>query len=156
MLGARIDVVECLIWHFNAYLLSLPDKNRRQLWLNEIKWVDWTEKWVACWNLNIYTSSWLVRDTEFVSTIHVRSESLNRREWLLLKKNKLTNFTASVSEVVRGHFLPPAKLRPQKNVTMFTNRKRVYSILSHYIPDKIWVLGQNQMGITDVGETIEM
>ncbi len=58
--------------------------------------------------------------------------------------------------MVRGHFLPPAKLRPQKNVTMFTNRKRVYSILSHYIPDKICVLGQNQMGITDVGETIEM
>ncbi len=26
MLGARIDVVEALIWNFNAYLLSLPDK----------------------------------------------------------------------------------------------------------------------------------
>ncbi len=26
MLGARIDVLEAPIWHFNAYLLPLPDK----------------------------------------------------------------------------------------------------------------------------------
>lgn len=45
----------------------------------------------------------------------------------LLLKNKLTDFIASVSEAVRGIFLLPAKLRPQKNVTMFTNRKRVYT-----------------------------
>ncbi len=45
---------------------------------------------------------------------------------IIVKKNKLTNFTASISEVVRGLFLPPTKLRPQKHVTMFTNRKRVY------------------------------
>ncbi len=44
-----------------------------------------------------------------------------------IKKNKLTNFIASVSEAVRGIFLPPPKLRPQKNITMFTNRKRVYT-----------------------------
>ncbi len=37
MLGARIDVVEAPIWHFKAYLMPLPDKNRRQLWLNKIK-----------------------------------------------------------------------------------------------------------------------
>ncbi len=45
---------------------------------------------------------------------------------VFVKKNKLTDFIASVSEAVRGLFLPPPKLRPQKNVTMFTNRKRVY------------------------------
>ncbi len=44
----------------------------------------------------------------------------------LLLKNKLTNF----SEAVRGLFLPPAKLRPQNNVTMFTNRKMVYYNIS--------------------------
>ncbi len=44
---------------------------------------------------------------------------------LLLKKNKLTDFIASVSEAVRGLFLSPDKPRPQKHVTMFTNRKRV-------------------------------
>ncbi len=56
-------------------------------------------------------------------TLHmqVKSEFLQ-----LLLKNKLTDFIASVSEAVRGIFLPPPKLRPQKNVTMFTNRKRVY------------------------------
>ncbi len=53
--------------------------------------------------------------------MQVKSEFLQ----LLLKKNKLTNFTARVSEAVRGLFLPPVKLHPQKNVTMFTNRKRV-------------------------------
>ncbi len=42
---------------------------------------------------------------------------------VIVKKNKLTDFIASVSEAVSGIFLPPAKLRPQKNVTMFTNRK---------------------------------
>ncbi len=50
----------------------------------------------------------------------VKSEFLQ-----LLLKNKLTDFIASVSEAVRGLFLPPAKLRPQKKLTMFTNRKRV-------------------------------
>ncbi len=56
-------------------------------------------------------------------TLHmqVKSEFLQ-----LLLKNKLTDFIASVSEAVRGIFLPPPKLRPLKNVTMFTNRKRVY------------------------------
>ncbi len=44
MLDARIDVVEAPIWHFKAYLLPLPDKkNDDSLWLNEIKWTDWTE-----------------------------------------------------------------------------------------------------------------
>jgi len=33
----------------------------------------------------------------------------------------------SVSEAARGIFLPPPKLRPHKNVTMFTNCKRVYT-----------------------------
>ncbi len=47
----------------------------------------------------------------------------------LLLKNKLTNFTASVNEVFRGLFMPPPKLRPQKNVTMFTNRKGVYRMV---------------------------
>ncbi len=39
-------------------------------------------KIVACWNWNIHTSSWLDRHGEFVLTItlHVRCESLNRRE----------------------------------------------------------------------------
>ncbi len=37
-------------------------------------------KIVACWHWNIYTSSWLDRHGEFVSTLHVRCESLNRRE----------------------------------------------------------------------------
>ncbi len=55
-------------------------------------------------------------------TLHMQVKSEFRQ--LLLKK-KLTNFTVSVSEAVRGLFLHPAKLRPQKNVTMFTNRKRV-------------------------------
>ncbi len=36
-------------------------------------------KIVACWNLNIYTSSWLYRHVEFAFTINVRCESLNRR-----------------------------------------------------------------------------
>ncbi len=43
MLGARVDVVEAPIRFFYAYMLSLPDKKRWQLWLNEIKRVDWTE-----------------------------------------------------------------------------------------------------------------
>ncbi len=44
MLGARIDVVEAPIWNFKAYMMSLPDKKKRQqLWLNAIKRVDWTE-----------------------------------------------------------------------------------------------------------------
>ncbi len=47
----------------------------------------------------------------------------------LLLKNKLTNFTASANEAVRGLFMPPPKLRPQKNVTMFTNRKGVYGMV---------------------------
>ncbi len=47
---------------------------------------------------------------------------------VIVKKNKLKNFIASISEAVRGLFLPPAKLRPKKIVTMFTNRKRVYTI----------------------------
>ncbi len=51
----------------------------------------------------------------------------------LLLKNKLTNFTASVSEAVRGLFLPPVKLRPQKNLTMFTNRKSVYKLTKYTI-----------------------
>ncbi len=37
-------------------------------------------KIVACWHWNIYTSSWLYRHGEFVFTIHIRCESLNRRE----------------------------------------------------------------------------
>ncbi len=53
--------------------------------------------------------------------MQVKSEFLK-----LLLKNKLTNFIASVSEAVSGIFLPPTKLRPQKNVTMFTNMKWVY------------------------------
>ncbi len=57
----------------------------------------------------------------------VKSEFLQ-----LLLKNKLTDIIASVSEAVRGLFLPPAKLRPQKNLTMFTNRKRVYKSVSMY------------------------
>ncbi len=56
--------------------------------------------------------------------MQVKSEFLQ-----LLLKNKLTDFIASVCEAVRRLFLPPAKLRPQKNVTMFTNRKRVYKQL---------------------------
>ncbi len=39
MLGAQINVVEASIRNVNA----LPDKYRRQLWLKEIKRVDWTE-----------------------------------------------------------------------------------------------------------------
>ncbi len=50
----------------------------------------------------------------------------------LLLKNKITYFIASVSEAVRGLFLPPAKLHPQKNITMFTNRKRVYKKHRNY------------------------
>ncbi len=46
---------------------------------------------------------------------------------VIVKKNKLTDFIASVSEAVSGIFLPPPKLRPQKNITMFTNRN--WSIL---------------------------
>ncbi len=44
---------------------------------------------------------------------------------VIVEKNKLTDFIASVSEAVRGLFLSPDKPRPQKHVTMFTNRKRV-------------------------------
>jgi len=36
------------------------------------------------------------------------------------------NFIAIISEVVRGIFLSTPKLHPRKNITMFTNRKRVY------------------------------
>ncbi len=39
-----------------------------------------TIKIVACWNWNVYTSSWLDIHSEFVLIIHVRCESLNRRE----------------------------------------------------------------------------
>ncbi len=62
-------------------------------------------------------------------TLHmqIKSEFLQ----ILLKKNKQTNFTASISEVVRGLFLPPAKLRPQKNFWTFANRKRVYRCISN-------------------------
>ncbi len=127
---------------------------------------------VACWNWNIYTSSWLDIHGEFVFIIHVRCDSTGGNsvrssilwvkacagrpiwfrplkltfsknnhgpgQWVtlhvqvkseflqLLLKYKLTDFIASVSEAVRGIFLPPPKLRPQKNLTMFTNRKRVY------------------------------
>ncbi len=34
-------------------------------------------KIVACWNWNVFTSSWLDRHSDFVSTIHVRYEPLN-------------------------------------------------------------------------------
>ncbi len=51
--------------------------------------------------------------------MHVKLEFIQ----LLLRKNNLTNFIASVSEAVKGIFLPPPKLRPKKNITMFTNRK---------------------------------
>ncbi len=44
---------------------------------------------------------------------------------VIVEKNKLTDFIASVSEAVRGLFLSPDKPRPQKHVTMFTNRKMV-------------------------------
>ncbi len=47
---------------------------------------------------------------------------------VIVKKIKLTNFIDNVSEAVSGIFLPPTKLRPQKKITMFTNRKRVYSL----------------------------
>ncbi len=52
----------------------------------------------------------------------------------LLLKNILTDFIASVSEAVSGIFLPPAKLRTQKNITMFTNRKRVYNSVQIFFP----------------------
>ncbi len=44
MLGARINVIQHKISNLIVYLL--PDKKkqkRQQLWLNEIKRVDWTE-----------------------------------------------------------------------------------------------------------------
>ncbi len=49
-------------------------------------------------------------------TLHmqVKSEFLQ-----LLLKNKLTDFIASVSEAVSGIFLPPPKLRPQKNNNVY-------------------------------------
>ncbi len=60
--------------------------------------------------------------------MRVKSEFLQ-----LLLKNKLTEFIASISEEVRGPFLPPAMLRPQKNVTMFNNRKRVYTFTCYVL-----------------------
>ncbi len=39
MLGARIDVVEASIWHFNAYLLFLPEKNDHPLSAGRPIWV---------------------------------------------------------------------------------------------------------------------
>ncbi len=53
--------------------------------------------------------------------MQVKSEFLQS-----LLKNKLTDFIASASKAVSGIFLPPLKLRPQKNLTMFTNLKNVY------------------------------
>ncbi len=44
MLGAKIDVIQPQIRNLIAYLLPLPDKKQWQLWLNEIKRADWTEK----------------------------------------------------------------------------------------------------------------
>ncbi len=49
-----------------------------------------------------------------------------RVTWLVLKR-------LCVSEAVSGIFLHPPKLRPQKNFTMFTNRKRVYIYIYIYI-----------------------
>ncbi len=43
MLCARINVIQPQNRNLITYLLPLPDKKRRQLWLNEIKRVDWTE-----------------------------------------------------------------------------------------------------------------
>ncbi len=41
---------------------------------------------------------------------------------VIVKKNKPTDFITSVSEAVRGLFLPPPKLHPQKNVTLLTDK----------------------------------
>ncbi len=65
--------------------------------------------------------SWTVSDFTYAGKIWTSP--------VIVKKNKLTNFTAIVSEAVRGLFLPPDKLRPQKNLTMFTNRRKVYTAL---------------------------
>ncbi len=37
MSGARIDVIEASIWHFKAYLLSLPDKKTMTAVVKRIK-----------------------------------------------------------------------------------------------------------------------
>ncbi len=56
MLGARIDIIQPQIRNLIANLLPLQTKKQRQLWLNEIKRVDWTETIVknacVCWNVS--------------------------------------------------------------------------------------------------------
>ncbi len=47
-------------------------------------------------------------------------------EWPYISRLNRNFSSYSVSEAVRGIFLPPPKLRPQKIFTMFTNRKGVY------------------------------
>ncbi len=51
----------------------------------------------------------------------------------LLLKNKLTNFTARVSEAVRGLFLPPAKKGFLKNINKSQLFSRIHRNKLHLI-----------------------